>query len=330
MDDMGERPPLGIRLLRAVQKEPDWAAMTGEELVAFREAANRRQASRRARLITGFPDRGVAIGWQDVTLPDRVVPVRVHRPSSGHGRAPLVLHVHGGGFVGTAAQCDWVNSHLAARLRAVVVSVEHRLLDPGTALPAAVDDAWDVLRHVVSNAADWGVDPARTAVFGESTGALITALAAVRAREHGLPLPAQVLVNPVVDLTEAGFDHDSVTRHANSPTLTVARMRLLQRLAVPPGTDPRALSPLHADDLTGLAPALVVVPTLDPLADQGRRYAERLLEAGTPARLSEHPGATHAFVSMPGVVAQAKAARTAITEFLRAHLAVTSVKAVGE
>jgi len=66
-----------------------------------------------------------------------------------------------------------------------------------------------------------------------------------------------------------------------------------------------------------LAPALVVVPTLDPLADHGRTYAERLRAAGTPVRLTEHPGAPHAFLSMPGLVPQARAARTEIITFLR-------------
>jgi acetyl esterase len=78
------------------------------------------------------------------------------------------------------------------------------------------------------------------------------------------------------------------------------------------------VSPLYADDLDGLAPALVVVPVIDPVADHGRRYAELLREAGTPAWLTEHPGATHAFLSMPGVVPRARTARAEIAEFLRA------------
>ncbi len=320
-----ERPPLGVRLLHALQKEPDWPAMTAEELAALREAVNRKRASRLARLISGFPDRDATIRWQEVALPGRGLRVRVYRPSPGRagGRddLPLVLHVHGGGFVGTAAQSDWVNSHLAARLPAVVVSVEHRLLDPDTPLSAAVDDAWDALRHVMQNATQWGIDPARTAVFGESTGAMVTALAAIRARECGLLLRAQVLVNAAVDLTSTGFELASMSRHADSPTLTMPQMRLFQRLAVPRGTDPRALSPVYADDLSGLAPALVVVPALDPVADHGRCYAERLRAAGTPARLSEYPGATHAFLSMPSLVPQAKAARAEIVEFLRDALA---------
>jgi acetyl esterase len=324
VNDM-ERPPLGIRLFHALAKEPALLTMTDGELAAFAGAQNRKRASRLARVITGHPDRGAEIQWQEVALASRRLRVRVYRPRSAQGSygtvLPLILHVHGGGFVGTAVQSDWVNSHLAAQAPAVVVSVEHRLLAPGVPLPAAADDGWDVLRHVVQHAAQWGVDPERAAVFGESTGAAITALAAIRARDSGLALRAQVLVNPCVDVTSKAYDHASVAKYADSPTLTMEQMQLLSRLAVPPGTDPRPVSPLHADDLSGLAPALVVVPTFDPVADHGRCYAEYLREAGTPARTTEYPGATHAFLSMPGLVPQAKAARAEIVEFLRGLLA---------
>ncbi len=302
--------------------EPDWPAMTTEELLSYRAAENRFRASAAARAITGEPDPDAVIEWRELPLPGRDLPVRVYRPAAGDGVAlPLVVHVHGGGFVGTAVQSDWVNSRLAARLPAVVVSVEHRLVAPEHPLPDAVDDGWDVLRHLVRDAGAWGVDPARAAVFGESCGGLISALAAIRAREAGLPLRAQVLVNPAVDATEALFDHPSVTEYAHTPTLSVPVLQLFRRLAVPPGTDARAVSPLHADDLSGLAPALVVVPTHDPLADHGRRYAGRLEAAGTAVRLSEYAGAGHAFLSMPGLVPQAEAAATEILGFLRTSFA---------
>jgi acetyl esterase len=315
------KPPLGIRLLAALGSEPAWSTMTAEDLRAFREAENRKRMSRVARVITGLPDRRTVIRWQEIALADRVVCVRVHRPSAARrDDLPLVLHVHGGGFVGTAAQSDWVNSHLAVHVPALVVSVEHRLLAPDTPLSAAIDDGWDVLQSVVRDAARWRIDARRVAVFGESTGAVITALAAIRARASGLSLRAQILANPCVDVTSTAFDHDSMIQYAESPTLTMRQMQFWRGLAIPPGTDPRPLSPLYADDLSGLAPALVVVPTHDPMADQGRRYAERLLEAGTPARLSEYRGATHAFLSMPGVVPQAKPARAEIVAFLRERL----------
>ncbi|KUL36395.1 alpha/beta hydrolase [Streptomyces sp. NRRL F-4489] len=307
--------------------EPDFTAITPEELRAYRDAENRFRASVAARAILGEPDTGAAIAWQEIALPGRDLPVRVYRPApTGDAAAaartalPLVVHVHGGGFVGTAVQCDWTNSHLAAALPALVVSVEHRLLAPGSPLAYAADDGWDVLRHVVRHAERWGADPARAAVFGESCGALIAALTAIRARDAGLELTAQVLVNPAVDVTGTMFDYPSMAEYAYSPTRARPQLRFVQRLAVPPGADARALSPLYADDLSGLAPALVVVPTRDALADHGRRYAERLREAGTPVRLSEYPGARHTFLTLPGVEPQAEAARAEIAAFLGAAL----------
>ncbi|MBC3984138.1 alpha/beta hydrolase [Streptomyces sp. AC536] len=308
--------------------EPDFATITTEELLVYRAAENRFRASEAARAFLGEPHAGAAIDWREIALPDRAVPVRVYRPAptggdDGAARTdlPLVVHVHGGGFVGTATQCDWTNSHLAARLPALVVSVEHRLLAPDSPLANAADDGWDVLQHVVRHAARWGVDPARVAVFGESCGALISALTAIRAREAGLRLLAQVLVNPAVDMTEAMFDHPSITRYAYHPSRALPLLRYVRRLAVPPGADAAALSPLHAGDLSGLAPALVVVPTQDALADHGRRYAERLSQAGNPVRLTEYPEAKHAFLTLPGVEPQAEAAQAEILAFLRTALA---------
>lgn len=302
--------------------EPDWLSVTDHELYAYREAENRARASAEARALLGEPDPGAVIAWQEIALPGRDLPVRVHRPARGGDAAlPLVVHVHGGGFVGTAVQCDWVTSHVAAQLPAVVVSVEHRLLAPDTPLAAAVDDGWDTLRHVVEHAAAWGVDPARTAVFGESCGGLICAMTALRAREAGLRLRAQVLVNPAADVTETVLDYHSATEHAKTPTLALPVLQLVRRLAAPAGGgDARAVSPIYADDLGGLPPALVVVPTDDPIADHGRRYAERLQAAGTPTRLSEYAATGHGFLSLPGVVEQAGPARTEITDYLRTAL----------
>ncbi|WP_218006980.1 alpha/beta hydrolase fold domain-containing protein [Microtetraspora fusca] len=157
---------------------------------------------------------------------------------------------------------------------------------------------------------------------------MISALTAIRAKKAGLDLRAQVLVNPAVDVTESMFDYPSITQHATTPTASVPQLQLFHRLAVPPGTDPRVLSPLYADDLSGLASALVVVPTHDPVADHGRRYAEALKAAGTPARLTEYPEAPHAFLTLPGVAPQAEAARTEILDFLRASLTTCAEGAV--
>lgn len=325
MSDVAEtQQPLGIRIFHALGKEPDWSTLSAGDLATLSESTNRKRSSPLARLITGFPDRGVSIAWQEVALSDRVLRVRVYRPSRDVDSAaglPLVLHVHGGGFVGTAVQSDWINSHLAGALPAVVVSVEHRLITAETPLPAAIDDGFDVLEQVLRNARDWGVDPNRAAVLGESAGAAVTALAAIRAKRAGLSLRAQVLVNPCTDLTATALEYPSMVEIGDTPTLTAGQMEFFRRLAVPEGSDPRDVSPLYAGDLSGLPPALVVVPLLDPLADQGRAYADRLREAGTPTRVTEHHSAGHGFLSAPGLVPAAKEARSRISEFLQEHLA---------
>ncbi|MER0240707.1 alpha/beta hydrolase [Streptomyces sp. HSW2009] len=308
--------------------EPDYATITAEELRAYRDAENHFRASAAARALLGEPTADATIAWQDVALPGRDLRVRVYRPAeeadggpaTRTGRLPLVVHVHGGGFVGTAAQCDWTNSHLAARLPALVVSVEHRLLAHDSTLADAADDGWDVLQHVLRHAGQWGADPTRVAVFGESCGALISALTAIRARGSGLELAAQVLVNPVAEVASGMLDHPSITEYAYQPSPALPLLRLFSRLAVPPGGDADAVSPLRADDLSALAPALVVVPTRDALADHGRRYAERLRAAGTPVRLTEYAGARHAFLTLPGVEPQAEAAQAEVLAFLSAAL----------
>jgi acetyl esterase/lipase len=154
--DATVRPPPGIRLLHALRAEPDWSAMTAADLAAFAAAQNRKRSSVLARVVTGRPDRGADVGWRDVVLPDRTLRVRVHAPARGRTERTtlsLVVHVHGGGFVGTAVQSDWINSHLATRLPAVVVSVEHRLLAPGIPLSSAVDDGWDASCSAAGSAA---------------------------------------------------------------------------------------------------------------------------------------------------------------------------------
>ncbi|MDX2971541.1 alpha/beta hydrolase [Kribbella solani] len=313
------RQPLGIRVLYGLRKEPDFFAMSPAELIAFGQAQNRIVNSRAARLATGFPHRGASISWQDVRLPDRTIRVRVYRPVDASTTLPLVVHVHGGGYVGTAVQCDWINSHVAAGVRAVVVSVEHRLMDYDTPLAAAVDDGWDVYRHVLRHADEWGIDPGRIALAGESAGSMVAALSVLRARDAGLSLRAQVLVNPCVDLTSTALDYQSMSEYADTPNLTREAVDFFRHVAVPDGTDPRELSPLYAD-LNGLPPTLFVIPVLDPVADHGRAYAERLRAAGTTVQVNEFDRAGHAFLSLPGLVPQARPARDRIVEFLRQRL----------
>ncbi|MCX4092947.1 alpha/beta hydrolase fold domain-containing protein [Nocardia sp. alder85J] len=312
----GNKAPLGTRLLRRAHDRPD---ATAAEVIAAREQANRIASSRAARIVAGVPDRRARPAVTTLALPGRDLPLRVFRPRHADRLLPLILSFHGGGFFGgTAAQNDWLNSRLAARCPAVVVAVEYRLA-PEHPLPAPVDDGYDTLTHLVGAAADWGVDPTAVAVLGESAGGTLAALLALRARTEGPPLCAQVLNYPCVDWSETIADYPSV-EPSDDPMLPPSRLLLARRLCVPPTLDPRTVSPLLFDDLGGLPPALIVTGDVDPVADHGRRYAERLRAFGTAADLVCYPRATHAFLSIPGLVPAARPARRDIVAFLRTRL----------
>jgi acetyl esterase len=314
---MRGKAPLGTRVLRDAR---DWEAMTDDQLIAARQKANRMASSRAARIVTGPPDRRARIEEATIDLPGRRLTLRVHRPKNADRGLPLIVSFHGGGFIaGTAAQNDWLNSHLAARCPAVVVSVEYRLA-PQHPLPQPVEDGYDTLVRLVNDAAGWGIDPAAVAVMGESVGGMIAALVALCAREDGPPLRAQVLNYPSTDWTETMTDYPSVAANADNPTLPLSRLRASRKLSVPPTLDPRSVSPVKFENLAGLPPTLVVTAALDPLDDHGRRYVERLREDGTDARLTRYPRATHTFLSTPGLVPAARPARREILAFLRGHL----------
>ena len=319
-------PPLGVRLFARLNPKMDWAAITSEGFVEYRAATNRRLSSPVARIVTGKPDRGAIITDRTLDVGGRELPVRVYRPrpDAASGRAaqrlPLVVQFHGGGFViGTPSQCDWNNSHLAAHLPAVVVSVDYRLA-PEHPLPEPVDDGFDAVTRLVEDAAAWGIDPDRVAVLGESAGGTIASLVALRARGTDLPLRAQVMVCALFDWTSTRLDYPSMADNADNPTIPPELLEAYRRTALPASVDPGSVSPLMYEDLTGLPPALIITGNLDPIEDQGAVYAERLRDAGVETRHSSYPRAIHAFVSMPGLVPAAKGARAEILQFLRERL----------
>jgi acetyl esterase len=319
---MRGKAPLRVRVLGNQGGGLDWDTVSTEELLAFRAASNRKRSSKLARLVTGFPDRQARITECTLRLSGRSLTTRVHRPEGADSSLPLVVQFHGGGFaVGTAVQNDWLNSRLAVRCPAVVVSVEYRLA-PEHPLPAPVEDADEALTTVIRDAGEWGVDAARVAVMGESAGGTLAALAAIHARDAGLALRAQVLLYPCVDWTDSMFDYPSIADNAENPTLPLPVLRAYRRFCLPPALDARTVSPLAHSDLGGLAPALVQTAQLDPVEDHGRAYADRLRAEGTDVTLTRYPNATHGFLSAPGLVGAARRAGPEVIDFLRSHLRV--------
>ena len=270
-----------------------------------------------AGLVTGHPRPDV--GRSTVHLPGAVgdLPARLHHPPVAAPERPLVLHLHGGGWVvGGPVQYDWFCGELAAELGALVVSIDYRKA-PEHPAPAAVEDCTAVARWLLAGGGHELGAPGPVVVVGDSAGGNLAALTAIAVRDAGLEgLAAQLLVYPGTDLT---LTSRSATTQTDEPILTRGDMEAFVAMyladGVPP-TDPR-VSPLHVEDLGGVAPACIQTAEHDPLRDEGRAYAERLAEAGVAVRHTEYARMPHGFVSLPGLAPAARQAVAELVQFTR-------------
>jgi acetyl esterase len=199
-----------------------------------------------------------------------------------------------------------------------VISVDYRLA-PEHPFPAAADDAFAATAFVASHAADFGVDPARIAVGGDSAGGNLATVVALRARDSGGPsLAFQLLVYPLVDFTD---ESPSMREYASGHFLTTETLDYFADHYLPRPIDRRQAwaSPLHAN-LTGLPPAFVLTAECDPVRDQGERFAQRLQQAGVSTVLKRYDGMFHPFFSLGGIVDGGRTAIADAAAALRAAL----------
>ena len=256
----------------------------------------------------------------DLTIagPGGELPLRLYRPASGRPR-PALLYFFGGGWVlGTIDTADGVSRSLANSSGALVVVPGYRLA-PEHPFPAAIDDCYAALRWVAGHAAEIGADPARLAVGGDSAGGNLAAAVALRARADGPALAGQLLVYPNTDQ----LADDESMRAADDPFLFNRRSVAWYRqhyLASPADAANPLASPLRAESLAGLPPALVITAEYDPLRDQGEAYARRLADDGVPVELRRYQGMVHGFFTMAGTVAASRAAIAQAASRLRAWL----------
>jgi acetyl esterase/lipase len=274
-----------------------------------------------ASLLTGSVARGVRIVDRELPLPEVTLHARVYTPKRREQPAlPLVVYFHGGGWVwGNVRSYDAVCANIAARVGAVVVSVDYRLA-PEHRMPTAAEDAYAATVWLAAHAADVGADGTRLAIAGDSAGGNIAAVVALLARDRrGPDIAHQVLVYPGTDAT---LSSPSITENSKGPLLTEASVRAYCSLYLGPDGDERdvRISPLFADELSNLPPALVQSAELDPIRDDAARYAEALHKAGTTVRYTEYAGAPHGYLSIPGAVRGSRQAMAEIVTELRAHL----------
>jgi acetyl esterase len=253
--------------------------------------------------------------------PAGAIPARLYSAPTA-GAAPMLVFYHGGGqVIGSLDTHDDLCRKICRDGDLHVLSVDYRLA-PEHKAPAGADDAFAAFLWAREHAADLGADPDRVAVGGDSAGGNLTALVALRARDEEQPLPAlQLLIYPVTNYRD---ETRSQTLFAQGYFLTKHdldwfREKFLGGAEVD-ASDPR-VSPLLADDLSGLPPALLLTGGFDPLRDEGRQYAEALRKAGVPVDHREFGSLVHGFANFFPLGGASTTAVAETISALRAHLA---------
>jgi acetyl esterase/lipase len=254
--------------------------------------------------------------WIEVTGgPTGSVRARIVKPAGATGPLPVIVYIHGAGWVfGNAHTHDRLVRELAVGANAAVVFPEYDL-SPEARYPVTIEQNFTVARWVVTDGASKGLDTSRIAVAGDSVGGNMTAALTLMAKERGgVPLAAQVLFYPV---TDASFDTPSYHQFAEGYFLSRDAMQWFwDQYTTDPGQRAEiTASPLRAttEQLTGLPPALIITGEADVLRDEGEAYANKLRQAGVPVTATRYQAIIHDFV-MLNALRQTSAAEAAITQ----------------
>ena len=250
---------------------------------------------------------------------DGMLAARLYRPV-GDGSVPVIVFFHGGGWVtGSLDSHDRLAGQLAADSGCAVISVDYRLA-PEHKFPAPLEDAYNATAWVAEHAEDLGLRTDRLAVAGDSAGGNLAAAVCLLARDRSGPeISLQILLYPITDLT---MNHASYREFGDAGYLLTTRaMRwfINHYVGGVADVDWRA-APLQAPDLTGLPAALVVTADLDPLRDEGEKYAHRLAEAGNEVDIRRAPGMCHGYLAFP--VDESLSTRAAVAQIVRGHWAL--------
>jgi acetyl esterase len=302
LDRLIGAPPI-VRDGRVLDRRLQAMLVLGERLGLAPEESDDDVGARRDRLrraaTLAMPKRtSLHVVDRRVPGPAGELPVRIYRRFGLPEAAPAIVYLHGGGWVaGDLDSHDGTCRLLADESECIVVSVDYRLA-PEHPFPAAIDDAVAAYRWVHDHAGELSIEPGRVGVMGDSAGGNLAAVIAQVTRDTDVPAPtAQCLVYPS---TDARFREPSHTIFAEGFFLTRASMEWFREQYLPDESDwdsPLA-APIEQPDLRGVAPALVVTAGFDPLRDEGRRYAERLADAGVPTRYRCYDDMAHGFFGM--------------------------------
>lgn len=246
--------------------------------------------------------------------PSGHVSVRIVRPLAAQGSLPVIVYLHGAGWVfGNAHTHDRLIRELAVGAHAAVVFPNYSL-SPEAKYPTAIEESYAALEWVADRGRENGLDAARIAVAGDSVGGNMAAAVTLMAKERSGPkILRQLLFYPV---TDASFDTESYHRFATGYFLRRDAMMWFwdQYISASEQRQEITASPLRAttEQLRGLPPALVITAEADVLRDEGEAYANKLREAGVQVTAVRFQGIIHDFV-MLNALANTRATRGAMT-----------------
>ncbi|MDQ8739073.1 alpha/beta hydrolase [Paenibacillus sp. LHD-38] len=289
----------------------------------------------RLRELMGWPNTDVTrtaiqTEYREIAGTNGSIPLRLYSPETA-GDHPCILFFHGGGFIGGSLNTvENPCKSLAEKANAVVVSVDYRLA-PEHAFPAGLNDCFDAVKWVFSHAAEIGVNPHQIAVSGDSAGGNLATVCTMLDREQGTGMiKLQALIYPTVNMAgtptedfEWSLDQYTVNNHREYIIPAIEGLKeggsFMHDMYLQKQTDPEHphVSPLLAEDLTGLPETLVIVAEYDYLRLEGEAYARRLSRSGVQTKLIRYCGMDHAFIDKIGLYPQAEECMEEIAEAIK-------------
>ena len=213
----------------------------------------------------------------NLTIPGNNIPVRIYIPK-GEGPFPVISYFHGGGFVLMNLDThDEICRQLSSKTSAIVMSVDYRLA-PEHPYPAGPQDSINAVKWMIKNAVYYKGDGSKMAVVGDSAGGYMAIYTALKLKEEGISLSAQVAAYPVTD--HYSSSQQSYQENGEGYILSAEMMKWFWDNFI---TDPSKFheaSPLRSPHFKGLPPALIMTANYDPLRDEGKAYAQKLMAAG--------------------------------------------------
>lgn len=318
--------------IQSSSAKPSWGPTITPQMLAIIEELGRLNptpiqtlSAQEARTKPSFKDAvNSLLSKNNITLPatgvtktERMIPgynnvpirIVVYTPSGVASSAPVIVYMHGGGWVIASPEVyEYSTLALAKNTGAIVVSVDYRLA-PENKFPTAHEDSYAAYKWVKENAASIGGNPAKVAVAGESAGGNMAVTTAILARDRGLALPVHILsVFPVAnnDLNTASYNTYANAMPLNRPSIVWFVDKYFNSMA---DGDNALISLTDVANLKGLPPTTIIGAEIDPLQTEGMQLRDKLQAAGVSVTYQLYTGVTHEFFGMYAIVPESARAQ---------------------